>query len=145
METEKLERGLRAVATIRDTLARYKFVPGTEEYIKNQVVAVLGRWAHIRVLGTEVINDAGRWDILVEVELGAHRTRVVLELKVKGTVAAVEAQAQRYAGQADVDAVAVVTTSSRLSREIAVDAPAAFVNQTLGGKPFGVIFLRTSL
>jgi hypothetical protein len=64
--------------------------------------------------------------------------RVVLELKLAASAPAVERQAQRYAGAPDVDAVVVVTTSQRLAHE-----PRRAGATELGGKPFGVIALRS--
>ncbi|MDB4957616.1 MAG: hypothetical protein JWO36_5185, partial [Myxococcales bacterium] len=66
------------------------------------------------------------------------KERLVLELKVKGSAPAVERQAQRYALTDGVDAVAIVTTSQRLARELL-----RVGGETLGGKPFAVITLRT--
>lgn len=87
-------------------------------------------------ISREVIVNGGRFDILVENCVGV---RLVLELKMKGGAAAAERQAMRYANYSDVDGVAIVTTSNRLAHELRrVSNP-----DTLGGKPFDVIALRT--
>lgn len=148
METDphaKLKRGLVAIAALREILGKYKFSADSEATVQRQVLEILPRWTGVTVIGSEVIVDCGRFDVLVDFEHEHKKTRIALELKVRGTVGAVEEQAQRYARNDGVDAVVVVTTSSKLARELAVDMSSSFVHQTLGGKPFGVIHLRTAL
>lgn len=139
------KRGLEAIEKLRLVLSKFTYAGSNEAQVQTQVIQALGMakafGAEVEVVGSEVINDAGRWDVLVNVGVGSTAVRVVLELKVRGTAAAAESQAQRYAGVVGVDAVAIVTTSNRLLRDIATGQDVA-VNQTLGGKPFGAIYLR---
>lgn len=124
-----------ALDFIRSTLERYTFKPLSEADLQAQVAAALAA-AGVEV-NREVLAERGRYDILARTR-GA---RVVLELKLRASAPAVERQAQRYALTADVDAVAVVTTSARLARELERPGHALGVD-TLGGKPFAVIALR---
>ena len=123
-----------AIERIVELLGTYTFRPASEAQLQDQIAAVLGR-AGLAV-EREVRADArSRYDLLVALP-GAGR--VVLELKLAASAPAVERQAQRYAVAADVDAVVVVTTSHRLAHELR----RAGADQ-LGGKPFGVISLRS--
>lgn len=140
-------RGLAAIVKLRQVLSKYTFAGSNEEQVARQVLLSLGMARAygedaIDVVGTEVIVDAGRFDILVDVSVEEGKARVVLELKVRGTAGAAERQAQRYAHTDGVDAVAIVTTSNRLARELVIGGGEEIVHQTLGGKPFGVITLR---
>ena len=124
-----------ALQFLRFVLCRYVFAPTNEADLQAQVATALTA-AGVEV-DREVIAERGRYDLLV-------RTRgecVVLELKVSGSAPAVERQAQRYALTDGIDAVAVVTTSARLARELERPGEALGVD-TLGGKPFAVIALR---
>lgn len=139
-------RALLALQKVRDVLSKFTFAGYNEEQIQRQVLLSLGMAKSfgedaIEVLGSEVVVDGGRFDILVDVTVGKAVIRIVLELKVKGTAAAAERQSQRYAQADGIDAVALLTTSSKLARDLAIGQEAA-VHQTLGGKPFGVIYLR---
>lgn len=118
--------------TIRSALGRYAFTPVDEADLQEQVAAALSSCGI--AIDREVIAARGRYDVFAR----ADGARVVLELKVTGSAAAVERQAQRYALTDGVDAVAVVTTSSRLARELSIVEGSAL----LGGKPFAVIWLR---
>src|SRR5262249_1595983 len=104
-------------------------------------------------IGREVRAGAGRYDLLVtwwpldvrserivwrgrsaDVDFGSvgAPVSIVIELKMKGAVAAVERQAQRYAGEQGVGGMIVATTSRRL--------PSQLRDLTdIGGKPFGVV------
>lgn len=122
-----------AYAEIRDILDQYIWRSNDERHLQSQMAEVLSRDRRMTVT-CEVRTAHGRYDILVH--YGS--ARVVLELKVKGSAAAVERQAQRYALD-DVDMVVIVTTSNRLAHgllEVGGDK--------LGGKPFRVITVRTS-
>jgi len=121
-----------ALDFIRSILMRYRFTPLHEADLQAQVATAL-EVAGVAVR-REVIVDRGRYDLFVSTR-GA---RVVLELKIRGSAAEVERQAQRYAMADDVDAVAIVTTSNRLATELARPS-----GDTLGGKPFDVIALRS--
>lgn len=124
-----------ALEYIRGLLAAYAFTPTNEADLQAQLATVLEvNGIHV---DREVIAARGRYDLLVS----AQGERVVLELKVSGSAPAVERQAQRYALTDGVDAVAVVTTSNRLARELEQPGKALGVT-TLGGKPFAVIALR---
>lgn len=145
-----------AISAVRDALAGFVFQANDEASLQQQVIIALRQRADrgIVILGSEVIAGVpeerepepprlrhmpapkgGRYDILVR----HGGVQLVLELKVAGSAPAVERQAQRYALAAGVDAVAVVTTSNRLARQVA----SVEDNEMLGGKPFGVIALRT--
>lgn len=121
-----------AVARVRRALDRYRFRAVDEHDLQRQVAECLADDQSIE-LAREVIAERGRYDIFVRCD-GA---RLVLELKVKGSAAEVERQAQRYAMTEGVDAVLLVTTSRRLAAQLRAGGP------TLGGKPFEVIALRT--
>lgn len=136
-----------AIAAVRAILAPYVFHPNNEADLQVQVAAALGSCSHVRIR-REVVSGQGRYDILVEVlEVDPKMTsaeeprgiHLVLELKVTGTAESAERQAQRYARDAHVDAVAVVTSSQRLARRLL--SPGAL--NELGGKPFAVIALRS--
>lgn len=130
---------------LAEILSAYTFTCRNEEDLQAQVAKVLAGVDGLDI-DREVIAASGRYDILVAHDLARHpvderrsgAVRVVLELKVSGGAAAVERQAQRYALTAGVDEVAVVTTSRRLARSIAQAGA-----ETLGGKPFAVIALRS--
>lgn len=120
-----------AFEVVRAVLAQYAFTSQNEADLQAQVATVLTT-AGIEV-DRELIAERGRYDLLVRVT----GMSIVLELKVTGSAPAVERQAQRYALTDGVDAVAVVTTSNRLAREIS-----RVGGDTLGGKPFATIALR---
>lgn len=123
-----------AILEVRAKLAPFTFRAVNEEDLQTQVAKVLRDPAGGGLVITrEVIAKASRYDI--EVVRGI--TRLVLELKVSGSASAVERQAQKYALTDGVDAVLLVTTSSRLARHLLAQPP------TLGGKVFEVITLRT--
>jgi len=122
-----------AIATIATVLGRYVFRAADERSLQLQVQAVLEH-AAIRV-SSEVPSAAGRYDLLAEF---AGPVRLVLELKLAASAPAVERQAQRYALVPDVDGVVVVTSSNRLAHELRQPG-----TTELGGKPFGVIALRS--
>lgn len=142
------------LAEVRALLATYVFHATDEADLQAQVAAVLetcGRFQISREVRVAAVR--GRYDIFVKVFLAdqPRALRLVLELKVAGTAADAERQAQRYARDEGVDAVVVVTSSQRLARGLM--APCA-VGQTLstlggqtlstlGGKPFAVITLRS--
>ena len=131
-------------AWLADLLAPYVFTCQSEEHLQQQVAEVLGRIDGVRC-DREVIAERGRYDILVRHDLAVAPiderrdgvVSVVLELKVSGSAAAVERQAQRYALTDGIDEVAVLTTSQRLARRIRSAG-----GSSLGGKPFAVITLR---
>ena len=116
---------------LRRAFAEFTFTPTNEADLQRQMIGVL--------IGAgipparEVRVRRNVYDLVVKV----HDVTVVLELKVAGSAPSVERQAQRYALTDGVDAVAVVTTSNRLARELARPE-----GETLGGKPFAVIALR---
>jgi hypothetical protein len=124
-----------AIAMIRAALADYTFRARDEAELQDQVAAALAKQAPSVWIDREVGVPGGRLDILAHVG----GVNVALELKLYAPAAATERQAQRYANLPDIDAVLVVTTSARLAHKID-DYP----YPTLGGKPFGVIALRTS-
>jgi hypothetical protein len=127
-----------ALTAIRELLARYKFVVPNERSLQNEVMLVLAHDARIGA-EREVRGDHGAFDVCVTfTEKGRPAVVVVIELKVRGSAAAVERQAQRYAKVESVDAVVVVTTSQRL--QAALLGPQ---NHMLGGKPFRALALRT--
>lgn len=117
------------VDQVAAALGRYQFRPKDEAELQRQVAAVL-RDAGIAV-ELEVRAGTGRYDLLLPGGL-------VVELKVRGSAAEVDRQAQRYAAADDVSAVVVATTSSRLAAGLRRPG-----STTLGGKPFRVIHLRS--
>ncbi len=121
------------IARIRKMLGDYTFTAVNEEDLQVQVTGILAVDGGDIIPEREVIAQHGRYDILVRCD----DVVVVLELKVKGSAAEVERQAQRYALTDGVDAVVVVTTSQRLARQLEDGG------KTLGGKPFAVIALRS--
>ena len=121
-------------ALVRRALDARAYVTRREDALQAHIVEVLRGVAGLEI-STEVIDAGGRFDVLV-VTSGDRPLRVVLELKVRASVAAVERQAQRYAMANGVDGVAVVTTSRRLARQLG-DL------QELGGKPFAAIAMRS--
>lgn len=124
-----------AFAAIATVLGRYTFRAADERSLQLQVQAMLEHEG-IRVT-SEVPSAAGRYDLLAELGDTAAPIRLVLELKLAASAPAVERQAQRYALEAGVDAVVVVTSSNRLAHELRQPG-----TTELGGKPFGVIALR---
>lgn len=121
-------------ALVRRALDGLVYVAGREELLQEHVAAALRAAGELEV-ETEVIDAGGRFDVVVATR-DVPRVRVVLELKIRAAVAAVERQAQRYALTHGVDGVAVVTTSRRLARQLAD-------MRALGGKPFTAIALRS--
>jgi hypothetical protein len=120
---------------LMNALATYAFVARNEEDLQGQVIrAIAASDLGISTIESEVVSTSGRYDILLQDRLGIS---IVLELKVKGSAGEVERQAQRYAKTAGIDAVAIVTTSSRLAGQIK--------RGELVGKPFEVIALRSAI
>jgi len=128
---QEASRGTDVLDYLRGLLAAYAFTPLHEADLQDQVATVLNA-AGVDV-DREVLTARGRYDLLVR----ARGVSVVLELKVTGSAPSVERQAQRYALTPGVEAVAVVTTSNRLARELVRAG-----GESLGGKPFAVIALR---
>jgi hypothetical protein len=122
------EAVFQGVKRVKAELARFAFIVRDEEQLQVQVTKVLADAGF--GVEREVIAERGRYDILVS-GLGF---KLVLELKIKGSAAAAERQAQRYAMTDGVDAVAIVTLSQRLAAQIKPGQ--------LGGKPFDVVTLR---
>lgn len=148
-----LQTSIKAIEAVRALLATYSFRANDESDLQAQVTKVLETQAHFRV-SREVMATRGRYDILVEVigpDFQVHgadsllECRLVLELKVAGTAEAAERQAQRYARNEGVDAVAVVTSSKRLAFEMQRAGAFARLDgvECLGGKAFGIITLRS--
>jgi hypothetical protein len=123
-----------AIVGLAQLLGQYAFRPASEAQLQDQVAEVLVR-AGLAVDREVRAGDRDRYDLLVAPP-GAGR--IVLELKLHASAPAVERQAQRYAAAPDVDAVVVVTTSQRLAHELRRAGATE-----LGGKPFGVIALRS--
>lgn len=145
------KRGLYAISMLRKALDTFTFAGTNEAAVQKQVIVALtldhSFGGIIEVVGSEVTEvlfdgELGRFDVVVNVLVDGTAVRVVIELKVKGTAEAAERQAQRYAKTDAVDAVVIATSSNRLARGIAVGGGGAIVHQTLGGKPFGVVYLR---
>lgn len=134
----RAEIARRVLREMERTFESYRFTPSSEADLQEQLLEVLASVKKAKVR-SEVRAQNGRYDIEVEL-LGV---RVVLELKVRASAGEVERQAQRYARTDGVHAVAVVTTSNRLAREIMRGSGAVGGRATLGGKPFHVIALRT--
>lgn len=133
-----------AMANLRKVLQEYVYRCRSEAELQAQVVHVISQRLSAWHVDTEVRQGAGRFDIALNgpwssgnYDPARPRGLLVLELKVKSSAAKVEAQAQRYALMPEVSAVVVVTTSSRLASQLS-DA------ETMGGKPFGVVALRSS-
>lgn len=122
-------------AELTALLGRYVFRAASEQQLQDQVAGILAG-AGLQVDREVRVNSgANRYDLLVTIPgVG----RVVLELKLHASAPGVERQAQRYAAAPEVDAVMVVTTSSRLANELRRAGCSE-----LGGKPFGVIALRS--
>lgn len=126
-----------AIAVISEALGPYVFRVPSEAALQAQVAGVLAAVPGLHI-DTEVRRGGGRFDLLVRYATPSlFPLVVVLELKVKGSAAAVERQVQRYARMDGVAAVGVVTTSSRLAA--ALRGP-----PTLGGLPFFVLNVRSS-
>lgn len=124
------------IAELRAELAHWAFPSGNEAALQRSLLCLLscenikGRFGAV---DSEVIAERGRYDILLKDSMVA----IVLELKVQGSAAEVERQAQRYALTPSVDGVMVITTSQRLGAQLKPD--------DLGGKPFGVVVVRTAV
>lgn len=126
------------LALLRRALSNHRFRVRNEADLQDHVAQVLaGPSGHGMAVDREVISSSGRYDLQIR-HYVSHSTMVtvVLELKTRCAVAAVERQAQRYAMTHGVDAVVVVTTSPRLARQLADLGE-------LGGRPFAVIELRS--
>lgn len=120
------------VASLRERLGMFVFKATSEAAFQEQVADVLIK--HGEQIEREVIAPgAGRYDILLP-----GQETIVLELKLHAAAGPVERQVQRYAKMPEVDAVGVVTTSRRLAHSLGA------ADQTIGGKPFFVIAVRTS-
>lgn len=120
--------------TLTKELETWAFTPGSEAHLQRSLLRLFESGDRPNLFGkvrSEVIAERGRYDILIKNELVV----LVLELKVHGSAAAVERQAQRYALTPSVDGVMVITTSNRLAAQIKPGE--------LGGKPFGVVVVRT--
>jgi hypothetical protein len=119
---------------IADELSLYTWPAGREDDLQRALAAKLAN--RFRVSREVRLSRAGVIDIVIwspmlEVCVG-------LEAKVgkRWSVADVERQAQRYALAPDLAGVAVITTTSRLVTSLRS-------LETLGGKPFRAILLRT--
>lgn len=123
------------IEAIRVRLAQYVFTAINEADLQAQVLMALAADPPFTT-NREVIAERGRYDILVTSRAPPVMRSLVLELKVKGSAAEVERQAQRYALTDGIDAVAIVTTSQRLAAQLRGGGT------TLGGKPFAVLALR---
>lgn len=123
-----------AVKALGAELGMYTFRARSEAELQGLVSRVLERVPGA-VVYREVRTSSGRLDLLVT--LDGHR--IVIELKLRSSVAVVERQAQRYALMPTVDVVCVVTTSSRLAIQLQQSA----IDGQLGGKPFYALALRT--
>lgn len=117
--------------TLASVLGGYVYRVQNEAQLQNMVAAALASQG-VQYEREVRAGRAGRYDLLARFDAAC----VVLELKVKGSVSAVERQAQRYALRGDTNAVCVVTISNRLIRGLSGTA-------VLGGKPFKVLALRT--
>lgn len=155
-ELESLrDRAIRIkMSSISKVLGNYMFTVNNEDELQKAVVRVLELSDSRATVGMtaqrEVKASFGRYDILLEspsrVNWSAARhdevshpedgIRIVLELKVKSGAAALERQSQRYALTPGISAVMLVTTSPQLAAQVTTGM--------LGGKPFGVIALRTA-
>lgn len=124
-----------ALAGLSELLGQYAFRPAHERQLQDQVAEVLSHAGLSLEREVRAGGGADRYDLLVALSgVG----QVVLELKLAASAPAVERQAQRYTASPDVDAVVVVTTSQRLAHELRRAGATE-----LGGKPFGVIALRS--
>lgn len=121
-----------AIACLRRVLGARRFLVRSEADMQDQVAAVLFTDA-LFVVDREVLSSSGRFDLQCRTATGE---TIVLELKLRGQVSAVERQAQRYALTPGVDGVVVVTMSRRMEMQLN-SLP------ELGGKPFAVIALRS--
>jgi hypothetical protein len=122
------------IADLAKELAAWSFSGGDEAALQRGLLCLLGTGGFGERYGrveSEVTAERGRYDVLLKDDLAT----IVLELKVKGSAAAVERQAQRYALTPSVDGVVVITTSNRLGAQLKTG--------DLGGKPFGVVVVRT--
>lgn len=133
--TERCDAITEVLQRIRSACTAYVFRCSREVDLQEQVATALG-YGSITTR-REVIAEHGRYDLLVEQPHATGPIRVVLELKMKGSAAAVERQAQRYAMTDDVDAVVIVTTSARLAHSLSNGGQGE-----LGGKMFRTIVLR---
>ena len=121
-----------AILALMRVINAYQFVVFNEADLQTQLMGLLEKDTRFRAK-SEVIGQRGRYDI--HVQKGA--IRIVLELKAKGSAAEVERQAQKYALTDGVDAVMLITTSSRLAAQLRTGG------SMLGGKRFVPIALRS--
>lgn len=122
-----------AIRDITLALSLFVFRANTEAVLQTQVAGVLEERLDSAVVDREVRVRGGRFDVQVTI----YQVVVVLELKLHSPAAPVERQAQRYALMPGIDAVGVVTTSSRLAHSLGTE-------DRLGGRPFFVVTLRTT-
>ena len=120
-----------AIVQVTNAIDGYRFVVQSEADLQEQLVKLLAKDERFAI-SREVIAQRGRYDIHVQVG----EVRLVLELKLRASAAEVERQAQRYAMTDGVDAVLLVTTSSRLAAQLRQGGG------TLAGKPFVPVALR---
>lgn len=140
----------RKMFAIAARIGQYAFRANNEAELQEAVARVLALPESVATLGMTVAREVratfGRYDILLEspvietvgseVSHPEDGIRIVLELKVKSSAAALERQSQRYALTPGISAVMLVTSSHQLAAQV--------VPGTLGGKPFGVIALRAT-
>lgn len=113
-----MESAARSVISILGTLIPR---PGPESFLAEDVHAALSRAGENSM--REVPLTRGRVDLRV--------SGTAIELKVKGTAEAVEAQLRRYAEDPTVIDLVLVTTSAKLRS----------MPSTIGGKKLHVVYL----
>lgn len=129
---------IEAIADVRRVLGSFIWRSISEDDLQRQLAEILDtagsarpRETRIEVVREHVIK-VGRLDLMLRIG----GVRLAVEVKISGSPGDVERQAQRYALSDEVDAVIVATTRRVLAGRIAG-------SDTLGGKPFGVVILRT--
>ena len=91
-----------ALATLERTLGLYRYRLSSEKHVQDGIAQVLEQ--HGYRAEREKIAGADRFDFYLPTE------RIVIEVKVDGSLPEALRQAERYCAQADVDAVVIAST-----------------------------------
>ena len=122
---------------IRNELRGQEYHHANEDELETGIAKVLARLS-LPVERQVRLDQTSRIDIVFYLPVPARDAlRVGVEVKIQGTPTEVRRQCQRYAGFPDLDALMLVTTVARHSREVMGHATPAEV----GSNPAGAAWL----